>query len=452
MEWSEVISSSDVVAPAWAVAPFSTAEPSQTWILEVTDLGESPSRINIERSCLLFGQQSPAMVTPAGADMGSSFVNMNVEDFPHFIAAVILNEAASAKKRLAFSLFDLGSSVCTLLNGVRLAGGACVSLQVGDKFSFGESSKVFRLARGVVERQVAPAVVHEEELPVSQEPDEEAVLELEQGEVTVPRVASALREKEPRRANKQKNLHKDKQRDGRRDSREEQKGGNRRDSREEKRSCPRSPSEPHRDSRGRGRDRDRSRDRRDSRDKDRSRDRGRSRSRDRDRSRSRGRSRNRDRSRGRESRGRSRSRSPRGRRDRSRSPSRDRKRDRSRSLPRSSDRARRDGMRRSRSRSRSPGLPRSLTSPSRRRKSESRCKSDGGQNWAHYVSEYNEKSKNNGARLRQEREERERMERELAAETAVSVMSRSVGIEEGEETVEEEEQEAPAMITEDTSS
>lgn len=40
----------------------------------------------------------------------------------------------------------------------------------------------------------------------------------------------------------------------------------------------------------------------------------------------------------------------------------------------------------------------------------------------------------------------------MAAETAVSVMSRSVGIEEGEETVEEEEQEAPAMITEDTSS
>ena len=200
IDWSK-----DVPLPSWVQQADSTQKPNETWILEVTESGAPAGRISLDRYTTVLGSgakvhRNHCHVLVTSATEGEA--DEGTRDIELCHAAVALNPAScdvfrgmnggttststngqqdsgngnggmvagstsssssssstttsgtSKRNKLDFSLIDLNSHTGTKLNGRIIDRGACVSLRAGDKFSLGESNKVFRLVRGV-------AAVHE---------------------------------------------------------------------------------------------------------------------------------------------------------------------------------------------------------------------------------------------------------------------------------------------------
>ena len=194
IDWSK-----DVPLAAWVQQADSTAKPNETWILEVTESGAPAGRISLDRYTTVLGSGAKVhrnhchvLVTSATegeADEGGRDIELchaavalnpascevfrggpvstatNVNESMNGSAVVAGTSSSSSsssgttggtsrRNKLDFSLIDLNSHTGTKLNGRAIERGACVPLRAGDKFSLGESNKVFRLVRGV-------AAVHE---------------------------------------------------------------------------------------------------------------------------------------------------------------------------------------------------------------------------------------------------------------------------------------------------
>ena len=94
---------------------------------------------------------SPPLTSPGfiGIDLCHAAIALNPSSCPSIGAASNKPATQSRRNKLDFSLIDLKSSKSTKLNGKIIQSGICVALKAGDKFSLGESSKVFRLVRGM---------------------------------------------------------------------------------------------------------------------------------------------------------------------------------------------------------------------------------------------------------------------------------------------------------------
>ena len=207
IDWSK-----DVPLPAWVQQADSTQKPNETWILEVTESGAPAGRISLDRYTTVLGSgakvhrnhchvlvtsategeadeggrdielcHAAVALNPASCDVfrgaipggtvstsASTNANESVNGTSSSAASsssssssttastttAVSTSGTSKRNKLDFSLIDLNSHTGTKLNGRTIERGACVSLRAGDKFSLGESNKVFRLVRGV-------AAVHE---------------------------------------------------------------------------------------------------------------------------------------------------------------------------------------------------------------------------------------------------------------------------------------------------
>jgi hypothetical protein len=153
-DWASIVESKQMLnLPSWATPPFSVEVPSQTWMLELTELGSATVRVPIERCTILFGQRGEN--SDDNNENSRSFINVTEGNVAKINTALLLNPKSSDKRKLLFHLMDLGYEFGTKLNGVTMSSGDCVAIKVGDKFSIGDSERVYRLVRGVVERKGA---------------------------------------------------------------------------------------------------------------------------------------------------------------------------------------------------------------------------------------------------------------------------------------------------------
>ena len=140
--------------------------------------------ISLQRSILLSLHSSSLFLSPLthylsislieGIDLCHAAIALNPSSCPSIGATS--HKPTSRRNKLDFSLIDLTSSKGTKLNGTVIQRGICVPLKAGDKFSLGESPKVFRLVRGMAapseKKSFAALVAKVEDL----EPLEESAL------------------------------------------------------------------------------------------------------------------------------------------------------------------------------------------------------------------------------------------------------------------------------------
>ena len=151
--WSTIVANEAIALPSWASIPFQHDTLSINWVLEASDLGTPPLRIPIEKPTILFGVPKEGFSDESESCKEYIALTETKGIFAEFHTALLLDMSSLGSRKPSFHVLDLGAISGTSLNGTKMSTGQSVALMAGDKFSVGESSMTFRLARGMAERK-----------------------------------------------------------------------------------------------------------------------------------------------------------------------------------------------------------------------------------------------------------------------------------------------------------